>query len=87
VSYLRQTRRGALNIHRAAVHEEEKLDGKWGATSNDDTRSAEDLALGYKQLMRVEVTIACKVGEFSRFDKATQLMAYAGVVEARTLER
>jgi transposase len=26
------------------------------------------------------VTIACEVGEFSRFEKATQLMAYAGVV-------
>jgi transposase len=26
------------------------------------------------------VTIVCEVGEFSRFDKATQLMAYAGVV-------
>jgi transposase len=36
------------------VHEEEKLDGKWVVTSNDDTLSAEDLALGYKQLMRVE---------------------------------
>lgn len=33
---------------------EEKLDGKWVVTSNDDTLSAEDLALGYKQLMRVE---------------------------------
>ena len=26
------------------------------------------------------VTIACEVGDFSRFKKATQLMAYAGVV-------
>ena len=52
--YLRQTRRGALKIDRAAVHAEEKLDGKWVVTSNDDTLSAEDLALGYKQLMRVE---------------------------------
>lgn len=38
----------------AAVRTEEKLDGKWVITSNDDTLSAEDLALGYKQLMRVE---------------------------------
>ncbi len=52
--YLRQTRRGALQIDRAAVRAEEKLDGKWVVTSNDDTLSAEDLALGYKQLMRVE---------------------------------
>ena len=52
--YLRQTRRGTLKVDRAAVRTEEKLDGKWVVTSNDDTLSAEDLALGYKQLMRVE---------------------------------
>jgi transposase len=32
----------------------EKLDGKFVVHSNDDTLSAEDMALGYKQLMRVE---------------------------------
>lgn len=52
--YLRQTRRGALRLSRAAIAAEEKLDGKWVVTSNDDTLTAEDLALGYKQLMRVE---------------------------------
>ena len=52
--YLRQTRRGVLKIDRAAIAAEAKLDGKWVVTSNDDTLSAEDLALGYKQLMRVE---------------------------------
>jgi hypothetical protein len=41
-------------IDQTAVRAEEKLDGKWVVTSNDDTLSAEDLALGYKQLMRVE---------------------------------
>lgn len=52
--YLRETKSGALRIDRAAIREEEKLDGKWVITSNDDTLTAEDLALGYKQLMRVE---------------------------------
>lgn len=52
--YLRQTRRGLPRINRAAVAAEAKLDGKWVITSNDDTLSAEDLALGYKQLLRVE---------------------------------
>jgi transposase len=52
--YLRQTKRGVLKIDLGAVRTEEKLDGKWVVTSNDDTLSAEDLALGYKQLMRVE---------------------------------
>jgi transposase len=52
--YLRQTPGGVPKINRAAVRAEAKLDGKWVITSNDDTLSAEDLALGYKQLMRVE---------------------------------
>ena len=52
--YLRQTARGVLKIDRAAVAAEQKLDGKWVITTNDDTLTAEDLALGYKQLMRVE---------------------------------
>ena len=33
----------------------ERLDGKFVVHSNDDTLSAADLALGYKQLQRVEV--------------------------------
>ena len=53
--YLRQTKRGLLRIDRAAVAREKRLDGKWVVTSNDDTLTAEDLALGYKQLMQVEV--------------------------------
>lgn len=52
--FLRQSSGGALAIHRAAVCAEARLDGKWVVTSNDDSLSAEDLALGYKQLMRVE---------------------------------
>lgn len=52
--YLRQTPGGVPKIDQAAVAAEAKLDGKWVITSNDDSLSAEDLALGYKQLMRVE---------------------------------
>jgi hypothetical protein len=52
--YLRETKRGRLRIDHAAVARERRLDGKWVITSNDDTLTAEDLALGYKQLMRVE---------------------------------
>jgi len=51
--YLRQTRRGLPRIDRAAVAAEAKLDGKRVITTNDGTLSAEDLALGYKQLLRV----------------------------------
>ena len=52
--YVRDTQRGALRVDHAAIHEEERYDGKWVVTSNDDTLTAEDLALGYKQLLRVE---------------------------------
>jgi len=52
--YVRQTRRGLLRVDRAAVKEAARYDGKWVITSNDDTLTAEDLALGYKQLLRVE---------------------------------
>jgi len=51
--YLRQDR-GRLRIDRAAVQQAGHYDGKWVITSNDDTLTAEDLALGYKQLLRVE---------------------------------
>ncbi len=52
--YLRQTKNGALRVSQEAIAIEEGLDGKWVVTTNDDTLTAEDLALGYKQLMRVE---------------------------------
>ena len=41
-------------IDRKKVKAEERLDGKFVVHSNDDTLTAEDMALGYKQLMRVE---------------------------------
>jgi transposase len=52
--YVRETKRGLLRVDRAAVAEAARYDGKWVITSNDDTLTAEDLALGYKQLLRVE---------------------------------
>jgi len=52
--YLRQLKSGRLKIDRAAIRDAEKRDGRFVVHSNDDTLSAEDLALGYKQLMRVE---------------------------------
>lgn len=52
--YLRRTKTGKLRLDQSAVKAAEKLDGKFVVHSNDDTLSAEDMALGYKQLMRVE---------------------------------
>jgi hypothetical protein len=51
--YLKQTRAG-LAIDGAALKAAERLDGKFIVHSNDDTLSAADMALGYKQLQRVE---------------------------------
>ena len=51
--YLKQTRSG-LTIDRQTVAAAERLDGKFVVHSNDDTLSAADMALGYKQLQRVE---------------------------------
>ncbi len=50
---LKETRKG-LAIDRAAVKALERFDGKFVVHSNDDTLSAEDMALGYKQQQRVE---------------------------------
>jgi len=52
--YLRRTKTGKLRIDRKAIRVAEKHDGKFIVYSNDDTLTAEDMALGYKQLMRVE---------------------------------
>jgi hypothetical protein len=51
--YLKQTPAG-LTIDRQAIAAAERLDGKFVVHSNDDTLSAADMALGYKQLQRVE---------------------------------
>jgi hypothetical protein len=51
---LRTTAAGKLRIDRAAVAAEAKLDGKFLLRTSDPTLSAEDVALGYKQLLEVE---------------------------------
>lgn len=52
--FLRVTPKGLLRIDRAAVSAEAKLDGKFLLRTSDPTLSAEDVALGYKQLLEVE---------------------------------
>jgi hypothetical protein len=47
-------RRGRLVIDQAKVKAEERVDGKFLLSSSDDSLSAEDVALGYKQLIDVE---------------------------------
>jgi len=53
--YVRLTKNGHPRIDQAVVDAAASLDGKFVVHSNDDTLSAADLALGYKQLQRVEV--------------------------------
>jgi transposase len=51
---LRQLKDGTLRIDKQAVREAEKYDGKYLIRTSDDTLSAEDVALGYKQLVDIE---------------------------------
>jgi Transposase DDE domain len=52
--FLRRTKTGKLRIDRAAVKAEQHLDGKFLLRTSDPTLSAEDIALGYKQLLQIE---------------------------------
>ena len=52
--YLRQSTRGRLVLDRQRIAAEERLDGKYLLTTSDPSLSAEDVALGYKQLQEAE---------------------------------
>ncbi len=52
--YLKELKSGKLAINKAKVREEEKLDGKYLLSTSDNSLSAKDIALGYKQLIEVE---------------------------------
>ena len=52
--FLRVTPGGLLRIDKARIKTEENLDGKYLLRSSDPKLSAEDIALGYKQLLEVE---------------------------------
>jgi Transposase DDE domain len=52
--YLRLTPGGLLRIDASKARAEENLDGKYLLRTSDPKMSAEDIALGYKQLLEVE---------------------------------
>jgi hypothetical protein len=52
--YLRQTPTGRLQIDRARIKAEERLDGKYLLSSSDPDLTAEEIALGYKNLREAE---------------------------------
>jgi transposase len=52
--YLRQTPSGRLRVDKAKITAEAKLDGKFLLSTSDPDLSAEDVALGYKNLLEAE---------------------------------
>lgn len=52
--YLRQTRTGRLKLDKATLAAEARLDGKYRLETCDPTLTAEDAALGYKNLLAAE---------------------------------
>jgi IS4 transposase len=52
--YLRVTPTGLLRLDKSKVNTESNLDGKYLLRCSDPSLSAEDIALGYKQLLQVE---------------------------------
>ena len=52
--YLKELPRGRLKVDRAKLRAEQKLDGKSLLTCSDDSLTAAEIAVGYKQLHEVE---------------------------------
>src|SRR5690606_17480551 len=52
--YLREQKNGRLLVDKSKVTAEAKLDGKYLISTSDEHLSAEDVALGYKQLHEIE---------------------------------
>src|SRR5579859_2844148 len=52
--FLRVTKGGLLRVDLGEVAKQQRLDGKFLLRTSDPTLSAEDVALGYKQLLQVE---------------------------------
>jgi transposase len=63
--YVKELKSGKLKIDKAKIKQEEKLDGKYLLSTSDLHLSAEDIALGYKQLMEVERAFRTLKGSLS----------------------
>ena len=93
--YLRQTKGGRLVLDRARIAAEKRLDGKYLLTTSDQSLSAEDVALGYKQLAEAERSFRDLKGTlllrpvFHRKDdriRAHVLLCFLALVLARIAE-
>ena len=54
-THIRQTKTGRLLIDRQKIKAEERLDGKYLLSTSDPDLSAQDVALGYKNLLEAEL--------------------------------
>lgn len=63
--YVKELKSGKLKIDTAKVKQEEKLDGKYLLSTSDQHLSADDIALGYKQLLEVERAFRTLKGSLS----------------------
>jgi transposase len=63
--YVKELKSGKLKIDTAKVRQEEKLDGKYLLSTSDQHLSADDIALGYKQLLEVEHAFRTLKGSLS----------------------
>ena len=52
--YAREQKNGQLKLDKGKIISEAKLDGKYLISTSDDDLSAEDVAMGYKQLHEIE---------------------------------
>lgn len=52
--YVKEQKDGRIRIDRSKVAAEERLDGRYLLSTSDDSLTAEEVALGYKQLLEVE---------------------------------
>jgi hypothetical protein len=94
--YLRQQANGRLVVDRRKVDQESKLDGKYLLSTNDPHLSAEDVALGYKNLLEAErsfrdmKTIIELRPVYHRLDQRIQahvLLCWLALLLARVAER
>ncbi|MGI8623591.1 MAG: IS1634 family transposase [Solirubrobacteraceae bacterium] len=91
--YLRQTTTGRLRIDRAKITAEARLDGKYLLSTSDPDLSAEDVALGYKNLLEAErgfrdlkTTLELRP-VFHRLDRAHILICWLALLLIRISER
>ena len=53
-AYVKEQKDGKLGIDKARLKQAEKLDGKYLLSTSDRNLSAQDIALGYKQMLEIE---------------------------------